>query len=102
MQNSCTHLFNGVQRNGNGYDRHQDNSSSIVVVLFSAPQNHTEQLENVKRIQHLESRVVTLLRPPHTPKAMQVGDAMIQAGSESLFPAQLRPDLKNACSPFWK
>lgn len=48
------HLFDSVQRGSYGDDWHNNDGHSIVVVLISAPQNHTEQLEDVKRVQDLK------------------------------------------------
>lgn len=48
------HLFDSVQRGSYGDDWHDNDGHSIVVVLISTPQNHTEQLEDVKRVQDLK------------------------------------------------
>lgn len=50
------HLFDGVQRGSYGYDRHENNGHSIVVILISTPQNHTEELEDVKRVEDLKEK----------------------------------------------
>lgn len=47
------HLFDGVQRGSYGYDRHENNGHSIVVILIGTPQDHTEELEDVKRVEDL-------------------------------------------------
>lgn len=49
-----TYLFNGVQRGSYGYDRHYNNGQSIVVILISTPQDHTEELKDVERVQDLQ------------------------------------------------
>lgn len=51
---SRAHLFDSVQRGSYGDDWHDNDGHSIVVVLIRTPQNHTEQLEDVKRVQDLK------------------------------------------------
>ena len=49
-----TDLLDSIQWGGYGYHRHEDYGRSVVVIRIKAPQNHTEELEDVERIQHLE------------------------------------------------
>lgn len=56
------HLFDGVQRGSYGYDRHENNGHSIVVILVGTPQDHTEELEDVERVEDLrENRNASLV-----------------------------------------
>lgn len=48
------YLFNGVQRGSYGYDRHEDDGYGVVVVLVGAPQDHTEELEDVEGVEDLQ------------------------------------------------
>lgn len=48
------YLFNGVQRYTYGDEGHEDNGGSVVVVLFERPQDHTEELEDVERVEDLD------------------------------------------------
>lgn len=52
------HLFDGVQRGSCGYDWHENNGRSIVIILISSPQDHTEELEDVKRVEDLQKKNV--------------------------------------------
>lgn len=45
-----THLFDGVQRGRDWNDRHDNYRWGVIVVVISAPENHTEELEDVERI----------------------------------------------------
>ena len=47
------YLFNGVQRGSYGNEGHEHDGGSVVVILFETPQDHTEELEDVERIQDL-------------------------------------------------
>lgn len=49
-----SYLFDGVQRGSYGYNRHENNGHSIVVILISTPQDYAEELENVKRVEDLQ------------------------------------------------
>lgn len=49
-----SHLFDGVHRGSGGYDRHENNGHSVVVILIGTPQNHTEELEDVERVEDLQ------------------------------------------------
>lgn len=49
-----TYLFDGVQRGSYGNNGHEDDGCGIVVVLISAPQDHTEELEDVERVEDLQ------------------------------------------------
>lgn len=53
------YLFDGVQRGSYGYDRHENNSHSIVVILIGTPQDHTEELEDVERVEDLQEDTET-------------------------------------------
>lgn len=48
------HLLDGVQRGSYGNNRHENDGHSIVVILVSTPQDHTEELEDVKRVEDLK------------------------------------------------
>lgn len=47
------HLFNCIQRGSYRNGRHDNYGCSIIVVVLGTPQNNTEELEDVKRIQDL-------------------------------------------------
>lgn len=54
LQSFLTNLFSGVQRGSYGYDGHEDDGDSVVVVLICTPEDHTEELEDVERVEDLE------------------------------------------------
>lgn len=51
---NVAHLFDSVQRGSYGYDWHENNGRSIVVILIGTPQDNTEELEDVERIEDLQ------------------------------------------------
>ena len=50
--------FNNL--NGEGNYRHDDNRTSIVVVLINKPEDTAEDLEHVKRIQDLKTKEIQI------------------------------------------
>lgn len=64
------HLFDGVQRGSYGYDRHENNGHSIVVILIGTPQDHTEELEDVERVEDLQEE---------TKREISVANAKVKA-----------------------
>lgn len=48
-----THLSNSIQWGSYWYDGHKNYGWSEVEVVFSTPQNNTEELKDVKRVQNL-------------------------------------------------
>lgn len=63
MSTFCgAHLFDGVQRGSYGYDRHENNGHSIVVILIGTPQDHTEELEDVERVEDLQEDTERFIR----------------------------------------
>lgn len=68
-----THLPNSIQRGSYWYDGHKNNGWGKIVVVFNTPQNNTEELKDVKRVQNLVGK-----------KAVQVRGGIL--GKKSLFP----------------
>lgn len=50
---NVAHLFDSVQRGSYGYDWHENYGRSIVIILVGTPQDNTEKLEDVERIEDL-------------------------------------------------